>query len=397
MGILALLRDAARRGVRVRLLIDAQWNRIPEALQAHLVAEGVGIREYHPFRPWKPRWWTRRLHDKILVVDGEHLVVGGRNIESPYYGRGREVGRRDYVDRDAYVVGASASKALAYFDAVWTGGRVRKTDLGPHAPSRLGRRCELRMTEEDRARCARLLREAREAIEEARLVLDAHRSGLDGDDLFRASERLPPAAAASEVGPVRFLHDPPEGKRAGAGIGLALLDLFDRAERRIAIESPYLVPSKALRRALERARDRGVRVRILTNSLASTDNVLAQAGYAGRKDDLVGLGVELWEFGGPESLHSKSAVLDDRILIVGSFNLDPRSEKLNSEVAVVVDDPASAARVLETMERNLTRSVRIGPAGKPTEGVERYAPVPGGKRCKLRLLRLVAPLIHDQL
>lgn len=394
LAVLSLLRDAARRGISVRLLVDAQFNRIPYEIQAHLVGEGVRIREYHPFRLTRPRWWTRRLHDKLLLVDRATLVTGGRNIESPYYGRGEEVGRRDYVDRDALVEGEAAREAAEYFDALWSGSKVRKTDLSRFKPSRLGRRCELLLDEPDRARCERLKALSREELASVGPLLDRQRDLLDREPLFSSPRPLP---ETREVGPIRFLHDPPGGKRAGTGIGTELLSLLDRAERSVVIESPYLVPSRALKAALLRAKSRGVGVRILTNSLAVTDNLLAQAGYAGRKDDVLEYGVELWEYTGPECLHAKSAVVDDRFLVIGSFNLDPRSEHLNTEVAVVVDDPESATRVREDMDAHLAHAVRIGPGGKPLPGGHPAPPVGCGKRAKLFFLRLLAPFIQDQL
>ncbi|MFP5288600.1 MAG: phospholipase D-like domain-containing protein, partial [Thermoanaerobaculia bacterium] len=100
---LALLRDAARRGLDVKVIVDAQWNKIPPAVQDHLLAEGIEIREYHPFRLDRPLWITRRMHDKLLVVDGKALLAGGRNVDSPYFGLGRQIRRRNYLDLDVRV------------------------------------------------------------------------------------------------------------------------------------------------------------------------------------------------------------------------------------------------------------------------------------------------------
>ena len=129
------------------------------------------------------------------------------------------------------------------------------------------------------------------------------------------------------------LHDPIDGMPAARKVGEELRALLDGARESVIVESPYLVPTRGLREGLRRAIARGVRVRILTNSLASTDNLWPQAGYVGDKDDLVKSGVELWEYVGPECLHSKNAVIDGETVIVGSYNLDPRSQRLNRELA----------------------------------------------------------------
>ena len=200
-----------------------------------------------------------------------------------------------------------------------------------------------------------------------------------------------------EVGAVEFLHDPVGRKGRGPGVGKALLALMDAAESSLVIESPYLVPSRAFKKGLARALDRGVRVRILTNSLATTDNLLPQAGYAGQKKKLVRTGVELWEYTGFECLHSKAAVIDGRIVIVGSFNLDPRSEHLNTELAIVLRHPEQAAALLRVMDAHLEHAVRIDRKGRPEGADRRYPGVSRWKVCKLRLFRIIAPFIKRQL
>ena len=365
---LSLLRTAARRGLRVRLLVDAQWNKIPRRVQAHLIDEGVEIREYHPFRFYKPWWISRRLHDKLLVVDGEAMVVGGRNIESPYFDLGRQLERRNYLDADILVRGDSAGEAQDYFLELWDSEQVRRGKASAAADDLVA----------------------------ARRLLDEYEGWLN--------ERIEEVLAAEtsprplrEAGPVVFLHDPIGRKGRDPGVAHALMELMDAAESSLLIETPYLVPSRAFKRALARALSRGVRVRILTNSLATTDNLLPQAGYVGHKKNLVRSSVELWEYGGPECLHSKVAVIDDRVLIVGSFNLDPRSEHLNTELAAVARAPFLVASMLDEMEAHIERSVLIDRNGKPVGSDRRYPGVSRWKVLKLRLLRLVAPFIKKQL
>jgi len=366
---LTLLRDAARRGLTVRLIVDAQWNKIPKPVQAHLIEEGVQIRVYHPFLLWKPRWITRRLHDKLLVVDGQTMVGGGRNIESPYFDLGRQVDRRNYIDLDILVRGESAARAREYFMTLWESREVRpgKASVSPRK------------------------------LEKAERLLDRQEAWLN--ERIETVRGTPAAAPRplDEVGEVEFLHDPVGRKGRAPGVGEALFALMAAAESSVVIESPYLVPSRAFKKALASALDRGVRVRILTNSLATTDNLFPQAGHAGQKKKLVKAGVELWEYTGPECLHGKAAVIDDRIAVVGSFNLDPRSEHLNTELAIVLRDPEQTAELLRVMDTHLERSVRIDRKGRPEGADRRYPGVSRCKVCKLRLLRLIAPFIKRQL
>ena len=367
---MAVLRDAARKGLAVRLLVDAQWNKLPREIQAHLLESGVQIRQYHPFRLWHPGWLTRRMHDKLLVADRQALIAGGRNVESPYFGLGRQLERPDYVDADVLVAGNVVDEAAAYFDALWSSSEVRTV--------RSSSRSE---------------RAAREAAQ----TLDRHFSWLQ--DRITAVRDTPEAAepSCSDVGTVRFFHDPPGKKGKAPGVADALAELLEDAQESVVIESPYLVPTKQLRASLLRAVERGMSIRILTNSLASTDNIWPQAAYVGERRWFVENGIELWEYYGSESLHAKTAVLDGSVAVVGSFNLDPRSQRLNTELAVVVDDAEFAGELRAAMDSHLADSAQIGPDGRPIGFGERYPKASCGKKLKLFMLRPIAPLIRGQI
>jgi putative cardiolipin synthase len=367
---LALLRQASRRGVDVKVIVDAQWNHIPQAVQDHLLAEGVEIREYHPFRFDRLHWVSRRMHDKLLVIDGKALMAGGRNVESPYFGLGRQLRRRNYLDLDVRVDGDAATDARAYFFKLWESREVRAVK-----PSGQGS----------------------VEIEKAAHELDRHQAWLDARIQQALQDPARVQEADLEVGPVRFLHDPVGKKGIERGVAQELKDLMDSARESVVIESPYLVPSRAFSRALERALARGVKVRILTNSMATTDNLWAQAGYVGHRKPLVRQGVELWEYRGAESLHSKTAVIDGETVIVGSFNLDPRSERLNTELLIVMKDQSLASSLRATLDGHLEDAWRIDSRGWPEGASEPFPGVPRRKVLKMRLYRLVTPLIRSQL
>ena len=371
LSSMAMLRDAARRGVAVRLLLDAQWNKLPREIEAHLLASGIEIRHFHPFRLHRPLWLTRRMHDKLVVADGTTIIAGGRNVESPYFGLGQQLKRRNYIDADVLVAGKIGAMASEYFDKLWNSSAVR--------PLR---------------RTARNWHTAKQAEE----TLDKHFEWVENRvESVRGTPEAEPPSSCREVGPVRFVHDPPGKKGSGPGVADALIELLDDAKERVVIESPYLVPTKKFRNSLLRALGRGVEVRILTNSLSSTDNILPQAGYVGKRRWLVRQGVELWEYFGTESLHAKTAVLDGTLAVVGSFNLDPRSQRLNTELAVVIDNPAWAAELAKSMDEHLANSAQIGPDGRPIGYDKRYPKASCRKKITLQIMRLFAPLIRSQL
>jgi len=364
LAMIWLLRDAVQRGVKVRLIIDSQWNKVSTSLMKHLADEGLVVGLYHPFRFGRPFWITRRMHDKLLIVDGLHLVSGGRNIANSYFGSGVH----NYIDRDIYTAGTTAEQASQYFDQLWKSSHVDMPNFQKINPKNL-------------IKAKTLLDEQQRAMASSPFFC------LDGKQIWAADSHL--------VDEIRFIFDPIQKTRKRAGIRHDLLDLVAQAEREILIESPYLVVDKALMNYVRIARDRGIRIRILTNSIHATDNLFAQAGYRGRKQKLALLGVELWEYQGPQSLHSKTALIDGQGVIVGSYNIDPRSARLNTEVAISFENEAISSEIAATMHKNLENAVRIGIDGKPINAQER--PLALWKRFKLCLINLFLPLIWDQL
>jgi cardiolipin synthase C len=393
---LAELREAARRGLRVRLILDAYGNRLPRPVLAHLEQEGVEIRLYHPFRPTRPHWILRRMHDKLLIVDGERLLIGGRNIGAPFFGFGPDVGQRDYLDRDVLVSGPVAVEAAEYFLELWDGRSVAPPRTTTWSSEPAGFPCHAFTQALDRWRCESRREDARQALARAVRMID---DAAPGADLLLASTHGegPDRAPRHEVVPVDFLRDPLPYTTSTPGTATRIHELLDAASESIVIESPYLVPTRAFLTSLRGALDRGVEVSVLTNSLASTSNLFPQAAYVGRKARLVRKGVEIWEYQGPESLHAKTLVVDGRMVVIGSFNVNRRSEHMDTETAVAIEDSCVAADILATIESRLENAARIGPDGRPEGFQTRYPGVPRSKVIAMQLFRLLAPLISRQI
>ncbi|MBX7168423.1 MAG: phosphatidylserine/phosphatidylglycerophosphate/cardiolipin synthase family protein [Pirellulales bacterium] len=382
VGLLALLRDAAQRGVRVRVLVDAMHNEIPAGVQAELVRSGVEVRNYHPARLDRPDWITTRLHDKVWLIDARELITGGRNLEARYFG----YEEFNFRDRDVYVTGRGAAAAGEYFDAIWRHDAV--VPFTPPQPSRSdpnervygGVRNNHTATKQ-RAAAERQLADAKAAL--------VTRYGLQvpvGPDWSR--EVLPVTA-------IRFLYDPPGEKANGAGITHDLEALIRNAAQSIEIETPYLVLSERFSAALAAARTRGVQVRIATNSLGSTNSVIAQAAYTSQREAMLGLGIELWEYHGPRCLHSKSFVIDSRQAVIGSFNLDPRSELRDTQVAVLIDDPRVALQLAALHAGNRQSAARYAPGS--TQQPASAAKASLQRKAFFGVSRLLWPLVKDEL
>jgi len=196
---------------------------------------------------------------------------------------------------------------------------------------------------------------------------------------------------------LRFMHDIVcDSKKARGAIAPALLELLRRAGRSIEIETPYFAISNDLKSILVDAAKRGVQIRVLTNSLESTDHAAVHAGFANERRWMLRAGIKIYEFRGPNRLHAKSMVVDGRITMVGSYNFDQLSEKQNFEVAIVVTDCNFANQVSSSISvhRSQARELHRGDLFR-YEARESNVPIEQLRR--YQILRIAAPLIERYL
>ena len=382
IGILAaeaLLR-AADRGVRVRIIVDDMLIDAPaKSLIALARHPNIDIRIYNPkssvgvrrhTRVWNLlrdfRGFNQRMHDKIFVVDGQVAITGGRNMAGEYYDYNHEY---NFRDRDALLLGEVVKAMQASFERFWQSElSVKVEDLYDG----LGLLQEnVPVTGADVKQAYRQLHDYASSpanfAPEVRAAIDA------------APRSFPRLAAEVAWGRVEFICDRP-GKNdsrlslAGGGRTAARLkQLVETARDHIVIQSPYLVPSDGARELLRRTLARGVHIRINTNSLASTDNLQAFSGYRNQRDELLKMGLQIYEYKPDHGeqrqlmhrsaaakdkppvfgLHAKTMVLDSEVVYIGTFNLDPRSENLNTEVGVIVYNAAVARKVEAAIETDM--------------------------------------------
>jgi putative cardiolipin synthase len=362
---------AAERGVRVRVLVDdiplATDPRFLAMLDAHPLIE---IRVYNPTgvvgRQFFPKALAiagdfyrlnRRMHNKALIVDGAFAVIGGRNIADEYYDMHREY---NFRDRDLLCVGPVVGEIAGAFDRYWNSvWAVPVAALVRVDP-----------TDEERADYYAALH--------AYVADEGHFPPRFHEALTQTHVQMANLARELVWGPARLIYDVP-GKNddiarldAFGAMGQLLTDTALAAQREIVAETPYLAMMPGTFRVMGALRERGVRVRILTNGLASTDNIVAFSRYAGERAALLRLGVELHELmpfpqhhgeivrrlarmqGSTRlALHAKTMVIDRRTVFVGTFNMDPRSTHLNTEMGVLVDSPELATKVVAAIERDM--------------------------------------------
>jgi len=360
IGILAaeaLLR-AGERGVRVRILVDDLLIDAPaKSMLALAKHPNIDIRIYNPKVsvgvPLQARLLNaavdfhglnQRMHDKMLVVDGMVAITGGRNMAAEYYDYHHDY---NFRDRDALVVGDVVKPMQASFDRFWASPLSVPVE---ELYSGLGILQEnVQVNDADIQKAYRDLHDYAKAA--ANFTPEVH-AAIDA-----APTAFPRLSRQMVWGDVEFVSDVP-GKEGGMTTA-ALKRMVESARERIVIQTPYLVMSDRALELFRRTRARGVGIRISTNSLASTDNLQVFSGYRNQRPALLKMGLQIYEYRpdvrkiGVSGLHAKSMVVDSKSVFIGTFNLDPRSENINTEVGVIIHNETVAREVEAAIETDM--------------------------------------------
>ncbi|WP_220336987.1 MULTISPECIES: phospholipase D family protein [unclassified Wenzhouxiangella] len=354
--MLHALLEAADRGVRVRLLLDD--NGI-EGLDDKLVAlaghENIEVRLFNPFALRWPRWVNyltdfrrinRRMHNKSFTADNRATIVGGRNIADEYFAAG--IGLL-FSDVDVITVGQVVGDVSADFDRYWNSESAWPIESLVAAPKDdPGRRLRLEAAElKDDKRATAYLDNFEhstfvEQFLDGRLAMFWGRTALVSDDPHKILDKPGPKGSLSEQ----------------------LQETIGLPGKRIYVVSPYFVPTRNGAKLFTDLAESGVEVVVLTNSLEATDVAAVHSGYTRFRKRLLKAGVKLYEmqrFSGQErmrgkgplgssgsSLHAKTFAVDGERVFVGSFNFDPRSAQLNTEMGLLIDNPQLAEQLAET-------------------------------------------------
>lgn len=367
--LLSALRRAADRGVRVRLLLDDNNTAGMDGLLAAMAAyPNMEVRLFNPFASRGARWWQyatdfrrldRRMHNKSFTADNRATIIGGRNVGDEYFDAGQDL---FFVDLDILAVGAVVQDVSRDFDRYWSSDSAYPAErvLAHVSPDPVA------SIDAAAARVAR----APAAV--------AYMDALARHPFVKAmlERRLPLEWAAAQL----VSDDPAKGL---GGVGMPEQRLWTQLRERLApptreleLVSPYFVPAKADVDALSGLVRDGVNVTVVTNSLEATDVPAVHAGYIGRRRQLLEAGVGLLEVkraspapssasalpgsSSGTSLHAKTASIDRARAFVGSFNFDPRSKELNTELGFVIDSPAIAGEIADAVHSKLAaRAYRV--------------------------------------
>jgi cardiolipin synthase C len=361
---------AADRGVRVRLLLD-DLGTMPSdgvllAIDSH---PNIEVRMFNPVAMRSMRLFgmvgdfariNKRMHNKSFTADGQVAIVGGRNIGDEYYGASAGA---NFADLDVAVIGPVVKEVSNEFDLYWNHrASVPITTLSRQntTPEQLTAK-----------RAALIPPKTAEYSSYAESVRDSE-----------FARELRSRAVTYSWGRATIVNDHPDkvltsSAKTDTHLAPQLREVVDVTKHELFLVSPYFVPGKEGVALLAGVRKRGPRVVVITNSLASTDGVPVHSGYQRYRKPLLKAGVELYELkptartprarrlrligskgaGGSSgaSLHAKTFAFDRRIGFIGSYNLDPRSSRLNTEMGVLFDCPALVKRMPEEIERNLDR------------------------------------------
>jgi len=371
--LFSALRRAADRGVQVRLLLDdnntAGLDTVLAALDAHA---NIEVRLFNPFRVrrWRLLGYitdfqrlNRRMHNKSFTADGQVTVIGGRNIGDEYFAAGQAPW---FVDLDVLAIGPVVSDVSRDFDRYWaSASSIPAARVLPRATA-----TSIAGVAADAARAEHHPDAAayRDALARSSFVRDllAHRLPFDWAGTRMLSDD-----------PAKGLGRAPED----ALLWHRLKEILRAPMRELRLVSPYFVPGSAGVEALAVIARQGVKVAVLTNALEATDVAVVHAGYAKRRKSLLAAGITLFELkrgssgsrkrvdwtgrsgsgSSASSLHAKTFAVDRSRVFVGSFNFDPRSARLNTEMGFVIDSAALADALAQRFAHEVpARAYQVG-------------------------------------
>jgi phosphatidylserine/phosphatidylglycerophosphate/cardiolipin synthase-like enzyme len=402
------LRLAADRGVRVRLLVDDLNTAGEDRRFMHLGEHPhVEVRVFNPFPGGRFATWTRflasasdirrinhRMHNKLFVADNSIAITGGRNIGDQYFTRDPH---SNFIDLDVVAAGAIVPQLSSTFDAFWN-SKYAYPIASVASPVQ---------AEEG---VPKALEENAVAGEASWL---AHE--LDASDL-----RLTwvPATVLAD-GPAKIASD--VAPDVEVTIANNISTLMRSAKQEVIVISPYFVPGDAGVALMRDLVGRGVHIRILTNSLASTDSPLVHNGYSRYRVALLKLGIELSEVrpklgqkrprfhpfrSSNASLHAKALVIDQRTVFIGSMNMDARSARTNSEMGLVMRSAEIARQVTSLLDDisadgsyrlQLDRNDRVVWSSGEPEAEQVWHTDPETTRLQRFSLKVLAPFAPEEL
>lgn len=333
LAVLSACVHAAKRGVDVRIIVESLSSRISKGMLDYLCNYNIPVQYFNKFS-WKKGWNNiTSMHDKLLVVDGKYFITGGRNLTNNYYSKFNR-SKKKFIDLEIFTEGEVVSQASKYFNHVWTApftkymnNKVYKTTLKDY--------------------------------KHIEAVLDS---------IYNIQQFHPVKYWSDKTDPVQkinFIRDYYHILPRTRFVSNKVMSLIYEADSTIQIESPYLTPPRSIRKALRNAAFKKVKIEINSNAAYVTDVPASSAAYANDRDLYLKWGIHAYEFEGQSTLHSKAMVIDNKITVIGTYNLDNLSHQFNSETITVIEDTAFAHKVSRIIKSRLKQSTLISDEDEP--------------------------------
>lgn len=387
--VMAALYGAAQRGVKVRIIVDGipgtfflRGDRTFRALVSHPNVEAKLYNPLNLLTAWKINY---RMHDKYLIVDDTAFILGGRNLNDLFLGDYRE---KQNIDRDILVCskngGGCHEQLREYFEKIWE--MPCSMDFVCHRDGDREKPCRETLESAGGEKWGRYGKERRLLQERcASLPVKWPKAYLEVNwqkELMEAEQ-------------VFLLTNPTEAKNKSPQMWRQLCRLMEKGER-IFVETPYMICDTSMYREIAVLAGEDRQIQILLNAPEGGANPFGCADYMGQRKNILKTGCEIWEWGGGQSLHTKTFLIDDAISVVGSYNLDIRSTRLDTEMMLVVDCPQLNSILWERAVEKTEKSRHVMPDGVETagSGFEGKEQTFFGKFCSWVLGEAILPFRH---
>ena len=370
--ITAALLNAADRGVKVQLIIDGLFGFLNLRFHPSAYALGshpnVEICFYNPVDPTNPVSLNVRYHEKFFIIDDEWLILGGRNVSDEFLS---QEGNPHYnYDRDILIhndhPGVSACRLVAeYFDAMWA------SDL-----------CQPRYASVPEYKKGAVIKATEDLHNTWHKIATTHDLSLPDYSAFHPVEKSILLSGSIDAGPKEPL------------VYAKMMDLMMDAQQRVILQSPYFVMDSAMRDALEKVCALPIQTTLLTNSAASGNNLIASADGVFHRDMTNRMDAIVLEQQTEYSMHTKSVLIDDNLSIFGSFNIDPRSAYIDTELMLAVYSKPLAAELDGYMNALAQRSNPVSAQAKAAYPAMGAHPIPFFKAVAIYLLSPIISLFR---
>ena len=411
--VLQALVRKADEGVKIRILVDYNANGMKPGLDSfyydELARHGIELRYFNVadlLEFWKVGF---RNHRKLLVVDDEEMVTGGRNIADVYFGMSEHM---DYLDRDIWIKGPIAQAAVHGFDLFWNDSVVTnpKKPVEPVFRRRTNPASSKVLTTlaQDKADYQMRLDAFKGRITTTKGSLRPRMSDLEfRQEVAKVGDEELAKSPIINIRSITLVSDTPVPGESARVVTPYLHHRIEGAKRSLLIENFMFLVKGEEKHVLLGLLERGVKIDLLTNSFASEPNFLMAELANSRQNMAVHHGMNVYCYcGAPKSdrifsganaiwaLHTKTMVIDGKDSVIGSYNLDPRSRWINDEGAVVVNDSPELAQLLEGETRNRIKSAtQMNQDGSYANGSHCNS----AGRIMTIILRPLAEIVSDQL